>query len=124
MLLPQIVTYNGAVLTITRENVRSRVLSGLLWRHFNVTEDIDEGEFLLMQYFVIFMTQCKVDGNIGFGLPPVSAPHDVIMAAFDAFLSLPAEFFDVFVEAYNAVNAVVGDPETTPTTAKKKVAKN
>lgn len=124
MLLPQIVTYNGAVLTITRENVRSRVLSGLIYRHFDIlSDDIDESEFLLIEYFVKFMTQCKVDGQIGFAVPLPSAHHEVILAAYDAFQNMPAEFFDVFVEGYNAVNAVVGDPDTSPT-SKKKAAKS
>lgn len=113
-MFEQSLTFNDAVLTVRRENVKSRLLRGMVYRHFNINEDIDEAEFLLIQAFVQFLTQVQVHGDIGFPIPKLSASRENIMEAYEAFLNLPGEFFDVYHPALKEVDEVVGDPELTP----------
>lgn len=122
-MLTRTVHYKDAVLTIGRENVRSRLLRGMVYRHFDLTDITDE-EFQLVQGFVTFLTQVRVEGDVGFAIPSVSADKKVVLAAYDAFLDMPAEFFDAYIEALMEVDSVIGDPDTTIGAAKKKAAKS
>lgn len=114
------VQYKDAVLTISRDNVRSRLLRGMIYRHFDI-EAMDEAEFLVVQGFVQFLTQVKVDGDIGFEVPAITADTTSIRAAFDAFIDMSPDFFEAYYPALLEVDKVVGDPELAPgDTSKKK----
>lgn len=124
-MFEQSLTFKDAVLTVRRENVKSRLLRGMVYRHFNINEDTDDADFLLIQAFVQFLTQVQVHGDIGFPIPKLSASRENILEAYEAFLNLPAEFFDIYYPALQEVDEVVGDPELTPDeSGKKKAAKS
>lgn len=115
------VQYKDAVLTISRDNVRSRLLRGMVYRHFDI-EAMDESEFLVVQGFVQFLTQVKIDGEVGFEVPAITADTETMLAGYAAFSDMSPDFFDAYYPALIEVDKVVGDPEVAPGNGGKKKA--
>ncbi len=112
--------YNGATVTIRRANVRSRLLETIVYRNFDIAEGMPLDEWLPIQSFVEFLTRSEIEGDLGFKIPAVTAPTEEIMASFDEFLSQDETFYDLYIDAKNKVQAVIGDPVTAPPEPGKK----
>lgn len=119
-MLISVFEYRQAKITVRRADVRARLLQNLIYRHFTIAEGMPEEEFLLYSSFATFMTQASVEGDLGFPIPAVSAPHEIIVQTFESFLALDGGFYDLYRAALNEVSAIVGDPELAPGEDSKK----
>jgi hypothetical protein len=108
------VYYNGATLKIRREDVRSRLLRGMVFRHFDITEDMPDDEWQLLHGFVKFLTQVEITGDVGFAVPSVTADKKTVLGGYEAFLTAPGAFFDAYYPTLLEVDQVIGDPDTAP----------
>lgn len=124
MKISKTFTYNGAKVTVRRADVRARLMGHFIYRHFNIHEDMPEDEFLMYQTFAQFMTQTTIDGDLGFSIPVLSAPEDAIKTAFEDFMALDTDFYDLYVAVMREVEASPGDIETAPDAPKKNETSN
>jgi hypothetical protein len=112
-------TYNGATITFQRGTVRSRLKGIHLYSKLGVTTDTDDGLVLEYSYFVRLLTQCKVEGDLGFKLPTSSDNEAALQAGYEAFMESDEALFDVVVEGLNAVDDSDQPEGLQPDAAKK-----
>jgi hypothetical protein len=123
-MLSKTVSYNGATLHVRREDVRARLLGDVLLSKF-VNASVLEGlPAWCLTNFVRFITQCTVEGELGFAVPSVMDDEKTIHVAFEAFLASDSALIDVLRTALNDVDADMGDPALSPDTKKKTTPKS
>lgn len=120
-MLSKTVSYNGAAITVRREDVRARLLSEVLLSKFAGYAEIAGLPYHVLGTFVRFVTQCTVEGELGFVVPSVMDDESVIHAAFEAFLAQDSALIDAVRPALNEVDGDLGDPALSPDTKKKTI---
>lgn len=103
--MEKVIQYDGATVTVRRGNVRSRLRSGKLYSKLGIAEDMDEDEFLEMNYFVRYLTQTTIEGKCDLAFPSSSAPEQDLKAAMDEFLLSGKPVYDEIVDALGEVDA-------------------
>lgn len=116
--MEKVIQYNGATVTVKRGNVRSRLRSTLLYNKLDISDKTTDEEWLYLNYFVRFLTQTTVKGNLGIDMPAPEADPAALKAGLERFLDADVEFYDEVIAALNEVDAVLNDPELSPDTEK------
>lgn len=114
--------YGSARVTVRRADVRGRLLQSMVFRHFPISEDMPVEEWTLYNTFAEFMTLAVVEGDLGFPIPPLSAPKEAMLVAYEGFMALPETFYNDYLNALNEVNSIIGAVETAPGADEKKEA--
>lgn len=114
MKLETTFTYTGAVVTVRRETIRSRLYSQMIYGKFPNIRDMSLEDFLLVQTFAKVMTQVSISGDIGFTLAKPTDTIEVILASFEAFMDAAPDLLESLDAAFAEVNAAVNDPDLTP----------
>lgn len=110
----QIITYNGATVTLKRATVRSRLHSGIIYRKFDVDDKTSDEEFSMLFNYVKFLTQTAIDGGIGFTVPTYADEPDVLRAGFEAFLDQPEAFFDLVIIPLTRIDNAAAEDAVQP----------
>lgn len=113
------IQYNGATITIKRGTVRSRLDCGMVYAKLNIGADTSDYEFIHMDSYARFLTQCTVKGELGFAVPPLDADAASIQAGYEAYLEADTAFYDSVIVALNAADSDRNVPELLPEVPKK-----
>lgn len=97
-------TYNGATISFKRGTVKSRLRGMTLYGKLGVSSDTPNDVMLGYSYFVRLLTQCEIEGTLGFDLPDTNAGEAVLQAAYQAFMDADEALFDVVMDGLNAVD--------------------
>lgn len=116
--MEKVIQYNGATITVKRGNVRSRLRSTLLYSKLDISETTTDEEWLYLNYYVRFLTQTTVKGDLGFDIPAPEAEPADLKAGLECFLDADVAFYDLVIAALNEVDVVLNDPELSPVTEK------
>lgn len=114
-MLSKTIRYNGATITVRRADVRARLRTQLAYSKLGgIPKDIAHDEWLFMNAFTQFVTQCTVEGELGFPMPLLTDDDEVFQQGFEAFLSAPSELYDIVNHALMEINRAPGDPDLAP----------
>jgi hypothetical protein len=97
-------TYNGATITFKRGTVKSRLRGMTLYGKLGVSSDTPNEDMLGYSYFVRLLTQCEVEGELGFNLPSANADPAELCKAYDAFMNADEALFDAVMDGLNAAD--------------------
>jgi hypothetical protein len=116
-MLSKQVRYNGATITVRRADVRARLRTSLAYTKLGgIPQNMPMDDWLFMNAFTQFVTQCTVEGDLGFPMPSLTDDDATFQAAFEAFLSADGDLYDVVNNALIEVNRAPAPEED----AKKK----
>lgn len=119
-MIEQTVTYNGATITLKRATVRSRMLSQVILGRLGVTRDTPNLDFYLINEYANFLTQTKIEGDVGFHVPLPVAESDELKAGYEVFYDAPSAFFDAVVIPLRLIESDVNDDALLPKTDEEK----
>lgn len=114
MMLSKTITYDGAVVTIRRADVRARLRASIVYQKFDISRDMPADEWVFLRTYARFLAQATVEGDLGFAMPTVTDDIETLRAGLDNFLSLEGIFYDLITLAFNEVDRVIGDPDFVP----------
>ena len=117
------IQYNGATITIRRGTVRSRLDCNMIFRAFDIDDEMPLAEFSRIERYARFLTQCTIVGEVGFPIPALSASEAELKAGFEAFLEADTEFYDAVMVALANADSDLNAPELLPHVQKKGSAK-
>lgn len=112
-MLSKTITYNGATITVRRADVRARLRTQLAYTKLGGIPHEPE-VWLCTHAFTQFVTQCTVEGELGFPMPLLTDDDEVFQQGFEAFLSAPSELYDIVNHALMEINRAPGDPDLAP----------
>lgn len=113
------IVYNGATITISRGSVRSRLDCLVVYSKLDINDHTSDREFIYMDNYIRFLTQCQIKGDIGFPVPGLDASAEDIQAGYEAFLNADTAFYDSVIVALNSVDSDRNAPELLPDVPKK-----
>lgn len=110
------VRYNGATITVHEQTGMDMMRARALLRRLLPAADDPDGDVWAQVYltYVQVVTQAEIAGDLGFSLPPVTAPLDAHRAAALALMDKPGALIQELENALNAVNMPPGDPDLAP----------
>lgn len=106
--------WNGATVTVRPTTIRDEVAKQQIG--FKLTESgvSESADALLIYYFVAFVVQSEIAGDIGWKPPASTDSPDDLRLAFDHWCDMDGELFRAWQDAIRAVNASPMPPELQP----------
>ena len=109
------IEWNGAIVTVRRATVRSRLASTFIYGALGADENTPTEEYLYMSYYARYLTQTTVEsGELEVPLPATSAPEDELQQGYAAFLDADIGFYDHVIAALNEVDDSNSTTNTDP----------
>lgn len=108
------VQYNGAKVTVKRGTVRSRLRATLLYKQFDISQDMDDLAWYEISLYVRFLTQVDIDGTLDFDVPNTNSDAKALQKGLEHFLDADNDFYDLVIDALNVVDATGSDEALKP----------
>jgi len=113
-MLTKVFEHNGARITARRADVRARLRAQLVYAKLNISADIPEEEWTEVRAFARFLSQCSVEGDLGFPTPLLSDDAETMRAAKEAFMTADGVLYDHINLALLEVDRDFGDADLVP----------
>lgn len=120
-MLSKTVTYRNATITAHRATVRSRLFADIIYTKLAAL-DWQTESFYFLSTFARFVTQCTVEGDMGFPLAVPTDDSDVMAECYWNFMKAGDDLYEAVVPTLNELDSDLNRPELSPVDEQKKTA--
>ena len=113
-MLTEKFSHNGASVEVRRADVRARLRAQLVYATFDVQTDMPDEAWAELRFFARFLSQTRIEGDLGFPVAAVSDDRASLERCLEAFLAADEVLYDRLLIAMNNVARNPGDADLLP----------
>jgi hypothetical protein len=113
------ISYHSATITFKSGTVRSRLHQASLNRNFDISDDMDDLDWVSISQYTNFLSRAEIDGDIGFPVPHNGASEDEYRKGLEAFLEASEDFYDTVIVPLFLMDSGGNETALTPDVEKK-----
>lgn len=94
--------------------MRTRLQKNIVYRKLGITPDISDEDWEFLNMFAHLLTQCDIEGDVGFPVAQIADTAEAMRVSYEAFLDSEGDLYTPLIAAINEVDAPLGDPDLVP----------